>query len=641
MDKSRISKLETLLTEAQDAYYSGTPIMSDEEYDALADELQLIDPRNPALQKVGAAPPQDTVLKKRKHYIPMGSQRKVNTKTDFEHWASKSGADEFVIQEKLDGLSVELVYKDGKLVHAITRGDGEEGEDVTHTVSMMRGVPAKLPDFSGSIRGEIIMRKSTFEKKIKSNPKYQGMYANPRNTAAGLTRRKTVNPVVKYLWVIPFDLDAHDQSFKTEVEKIDYMQNELKLKAVRTSVVTVEDANKRYNWYATKKREELDYEIDGLVIKVNNLQRQKLLGEVDNRPKGQIAWKFAAEMRKTRIKRIEWDVGLTSRITPVGVLVPVSIGGVTVSRASLHNVKRVKDLGIYPDAEVLVSRRNDVIPMIEKALTPNAHPQFKIPTECPVCFGDVTFEGQFLICTNPNCLAKQRGNIKKWVKVLEIDEVGDKFIDTAVDNGYLLDPADLYGLSADSIAALDRQGTNSAKKIVANINKHRILPLSKFMAALNIPNVSTSTFDALAAHGFDSLEKLQKARARDFLGAPGVGTITADALYDGLQDKRQLISKLMLNGVSIKKKVTGKLSGQSFCFTGQISIKRGDAQKLVEVMGGEIKTSVSKGLTYLVQANPKSMSGKAQKAKKYGTKVIGEKEFMDLVEFSIKKLREL
>jgi DNA ligase (NAD+) len=641
MNEKRIARLETLIHEAQEAYYLGNPIMSDEEYDALFDELQIIDPHNPVLKKVGAPPPSDTILTKRKHAIPMGSQRKVNTQQDFVAWATKSGADEFVIQEKLDGLSIELVYKQGKLEHAITRGDGEEGEDVTHTVRKMRNVPITLDGFTGSIRGEIIMRKSTFETKIKDDPKYAGLYANPRNSAAGLTRRKTTHPIVSFLWVIPFDVDSHHDEFKTEADKLSFMHGKLGLKCVRSKTVDVASAIKRYNGYARKQRGVLDYDIDGLVIKVNNIQRQKLLGEVDNRPKGQIAWKFAAEMRKTHIITIEWDTALSGRISPVGVFEPVEVGGATLERASLHHVKRIKELGLYPNAQILVSRRNEVIPHIEKTINPYSRPPFKIPTECPVCGGDVEFEGEFLMCASPTCVAKQRGNIKKWVKVIGIDEVGEKFIDSAVDSGYLLDSADLYALSADSISALDRQGTKSAKKILTNINKHRVLPLAKFMGALNIPNVSTSTFEALEASGFDSLETLQKAKPKDFLNASGIGTITANALFQGLQEKSKLISKLLLNGVSIKKKVRGKLSGQSFCFTGQISIKRGDAYKLVESLGGEIKPGVSKGLTYLVQSNPKSTSGKTKKAQKYGTKVIGEKEFMDLIDFSIKKLRSL
>jgi DNA ligase (NAD+) len=245
------------------------------------------------------------------------------------------------------------------------------------------------------------------------------------------------------------------------------------------------------------------------------------------------------------------------------------------------------------------------------------------------------------MCSNKDCAAKKEGDIKKWVKKLDIDQVGESFIRAAIKAGFIKDPADLYMLSADTIATLDGYQTKSAKTIVRNINKTRELPLKKFMAALNIPNVGTATFEALEAAGYDSLYALQAAAINDFAMVPSVGDTTARAIHQGMIDKEELIAKLCHNGVKIKKKIKGKLTGKSFCFTGQISIKRGDAMKLVESLGGEIKTSVSRGLTYLVQASKNSTSGKAQKAKKYGTEVIDEKEFFKLVDFSFKRLQSI
>jgi DNA ligase (NAD+) len=266
---------------------------------------------------------------------------------------------------------------------------------------------------------------------------------------------------------------------------------------------------------------------------------------------------------------------------------------------------------------------------------------FEIPTNCPICGGKTEFEGEYLMCSNQDCPAKKEGDIKKWVKKLDIDQVGEAFIRAAIKAGFISDPADLYTLSADTIATLDGYQSKSAKTIVRNINKTRELPLKKFMGALNIPNVGTATFEALEAAGFETVRELQVATWGEFAAVDGIGDITAQAIYDGIVDKEKLIEKLFKNGVKIKKKIKGKLTGKSFCFTGQISIKRGDAMKLVESMGGEIKTSVSRGLTYLVQANKNSHSGKTQKAKKYGTEILGEKEFFDLIDFSFKKLKDL
>jgi len=301
-------------------------------------------------------------------------------------------------------------------------------------------------------------------------------------------------------------------------------------------------------------------------------------------------------------------------------------------------------LGVYPLADVLVSRRNDVIPYLEKVIPRAKSKQpgdFKSPTVCPVCTAATEFEGEYLICPNKLCPAKKEGDIKKWVKKLDIDDVGESFIRAAIKAKFIADPADLYTLSADTIATLDGYQSKSAKTIVRNISKTRELPLFKFMGALNIPNVGITIFETLENAGFDSIYKLQSAAWDDFLNIDSIGELTAKAIHKGLRTKEALIAKLQQNGVKVKKKIIGKLTGKSFCFTGQISIKRGAAMKLVESLGGEVKTSVNRGLTYLVQSSKNSVSGKSQKAKKYGTEVIGEPEFFNLVEFSFKRLQSI
>jgi len=644
MAKRRIKELEKILTEAQDAYYGSTPIMGDDEYDALADELASLSPKSKVLRRVGWGS-LSNALQKAKHAIPMGSQKKVNAESEFSGWIAKTKAKFYVIQEKLDGLSIELVYKKGKLAQAITRGDGETGEDVTHNVQRISNVLPRIPNFSGSIRGEIIIPTSTFEKKVRGKTFDGGKtYKNARNAAAGMTRRKTVSmTTVKFLKVISFDCDAEGVEFKKEHHKIRFLED-AGVDCVFTRVVDTAGAIKGYNHYAEKKRAKIDHEIDGMVYKVNSIKKQIALGVVDGRPKGQIAWKFDAEMRKTVLEDITWEVGLTGRITPVAHLKAVDVAGVTIKKASLHNISNMNRLGVYPYAEVLVSRRNDVIPYVEKVIPRAKSKQrgiFFTPDDCPVCGEDTEMDGEYLVCVNLKCPARISGAIKKWVKVLDIDQVGESFITAALAAGFLKDPADLYTLSVDTIAALPGYQRKSAKTIVRNINKSREVPLKLFMAALNIPGMGRGTFAALEGAGFDSIDKILHASGPEIAMVPGLGHATAVGLKPGLALKKDLITKLQDNGVKIKKKIQGKLSGKSFCLTGQISIKRGDAHKLIESMGGEIKTSVSQGLTYLVQASATSMSGKAKKARKYGTEVLGEKEFFTMVDFSFKKLRSV
>jgi len=633
---ARVKKLEKLLKTAQTAYYTGTPIMSDAEYDALFDELTTLDPKNKAITAVGYShstdSDDDARLTKARHKIPMGSQKKVNTKEDFVKWAKKTRAKTFVIQEKLDGISVELIYELGALKAAITRGDGDYGEDITHNVQHMKNVYKHLKAFTGSLRAEIIFENSVFQEHAA------GEYVNARNAAAGIARKKTTNKFAKHLSLIYYDVIDDNNTFEKEYDKVQYIQKNLMLRAVFTKRVTLENALKWYVHYAVKKRVSIDHDIDGLVYKVNNIGRQDRLGVINGRPRGQIAWKFAAEMRETVLEGITWEVGLTGRITPVAHLKPVQVGGVTITKASMHTAKNVRNMGAGPGAKVLVSRRNDVIPYIEKVLIPGV---VTIPDKCPICSDTLIEDGEYLMCANPDCDGKQQGDIKKWIRVTGMEFVGDSFVNKAIDKGILIDAADLYTLTSKTIQVLENHKEGSAKRILRSINRAREISLPKFFAALNIPGVGTSVFTALEKAGYDTVEKVLRARPCNVATLDGIGSKTAEAAQVGLVLKEALIRKLLDNGVVVKSKTVGKLTGMSFCFTGQISLKREVAMKYVESLGGEIKTSVSKGLTYLVQSNPKSLSSKSRKAQKYGTKVIGEKEFIKIVDFSYKKMREL
>jgi DNA ligase (NAD+) len=295
----------------------------------------------------------------------MGSQKKVNEEAEFVKWVKKTGAKTIVCQEKLDGLSVELVYKKGKLVQAITRGDGEEGEDITHNVIHMANTLPRLPKFTGSIRSELMIRKSDFKDYIS----YVGDYVNPRNAAAGISRRKTPDKRrLRYVRHVAFDCTADNvKKWNKEHHKIRFLED-MGVECVFTKVVDIKNAIKGYNLYQKKKRAKLDHEIDGLVFKVNDIAKQEALGEVSGRPRGQIAWKFAAEMRETILNSVSWEVGLTGRITPVAHVKPTIVSGAEIKKISLHNVSYFKSLKLFKGCRVLISRRGDVIPYLEKNL---------------------------------------------------------------------------------------------------------------------------------------------------------------------------------------------------------------------------------------------------------------------------------
>lgn len=363
---SRTEELKSLITQAREEYYNLCPTVSDQQYDAWVDELHRLEPKAPEVTAVGAPAPKFSVWEKTKHEIPMGSLSKANSKEEFEEWAERakeSGANSFYITHKIDGLSMELVYKSGKLVRCVTRGDGIIGENVTSNVSQVPSIPKNLPnEVNLMIRGEIVMMKEMFQKKYASD------YANPRNTAAAKVREKRDGgESCKDLNFLAYWMFMDDGIPKT-------MQ--LVMQSLRGYGFDVpdgvacsnnEDVKDEYE-KATKNRITIPYEIDGMVVSVNDMKILENMGDLNMRPHGQIAWKFEAAAAETKVIDVKWQVGPTGRITPIAILEPIGIGGVTVTNVSLHNIDMFKELALYKECRVLVERRNDVIPYIKTNL---------------------------------------------------------------------------------------------------------------------------------------------------------------------------------------------------------------------------------------------------------------------------------
>jgi len=634
LPRRRSEILEEKIKEAANAYYNAQPVISDEEFDKLCDELRTLSPHSSVLRQVGAQP--ISPLQKISHSIPMLSLAKVKTQQEFDGWAAGTGATKFIVEEKLDGISVELVYLNGTLQHASTRGDGEIGENITHSVLQMKNVFAELPNFSGSLRGEIILRKSLFEENFPE-------YANPRNTVSGLARKLESDQRLKFLEIIYTDLYT-EQGVSTEKKKLQ------KIESMGCSVVANHVCIDVAVWYEhyMEFRKGMDYDIDGLVVKVNDVPLQEELGIVGGRPKGQIAWKFPPLQAKTKLCDVLWQVGLTGRITPVAVLEPVELGGVTISRTSLHNLRNFRQLGLTDCSEVLLSRRNDVIPYIEAAFTPEGATccTYEIPSKCPACSGAAQETGDFLVCPSPQCSAKLVHDLTKWVEVVGLKDLGEAFLKDITQKLGVQTIADLYKLTIEQLLTLPGYKQTKAEKLITRIQNSKSLPFETFMAALNIPGIGKSTWVDIQQNGFtlDALldESQDNLLSESLQAVPNVGAITAQAVVAGLKNCRSIVRDLLAAGVSIQQK-TGPLQGMSFCFTGALpsGMSRGVAHKIVEKQGGVIKTSVSKGLTYLVQANPQSTSTKSQKAQSLGTKVIGEDEFLELAQFSTNMLMSI
>lgn len=384
MKTTNVSELVSRLKSADDAYYnSSEPLISDEEYDFLKDSLSQIDPKNDYLKKIGAPVSRDTPWEKAKHKISMCSLNKCNTEDEFIKWCNETGVDgvinTFVLQEKLDGLSINLEYENGTLKRAISRGDGVLGEDIFENVIRMNNVKKELKEnFTGSLRGEIILRLFEFEKLCTIQD-----FKNPRNAASGICKRHD-HLFSDYLTVLYYDAQSIKNNFESEKAKIDFIE-ENELEPVMNYVVSTKDAIKVYNEYIESKRSSISWDIDGLVCKVNDLKKQKFLGELGGNPAGQIAWKFPPIKRETKIIDVEWQIGRSGKITPVAILEPIQIGGITVKRSSLYNVDNFKNFSFNKGDTVVVSRQNDVIPCVLEITKKSSGSKLEYIDKCPSC----------------------------------------------------------------------------------------------------------------------------------------------------------------------------------------------------------------------------------------------------------------
>jgi DNA ligase (NAD+) len=633
--QARIKELEGLITKAREAYYNptgGLPLydIPDEVYDAWTDELSELKADSPAVTAIGAPPPATSEWKKAAHGISMGSLDKVNTLEEMTAWIMGVCGDKMeplLVTEKLDGISIHVKYEKGGFSQAITRGDGSIGEDISNNVVRMKGIPARLVDrkFSGSLRGEIVLLKG-------DHLKHFADYANTRNAAGGISKRFD-GKGCEHLSIMFYQV-VEGKDFESEGEQFEWLREQgLRIPnwyvtAMAPGIRTPHDL-----WveYQQTKRAELDYDIDGLVVRLNNIAKQISLGEKDGRPTGAVAFKFAAITRETTIRRIDWQVGGTGRITPVAVFAPVQVMGAEVTNASLYNLKYIQDLGVGVGAHVLIARANDVIPRVVSVRRPPSVVE-EAPAHCPTCGSGTMMDGEYLICPNTaDCSAQTVGRIKRYVKELDIKEWGETLIEKLVEGGLVKRVSDLYKLSEDQLAGVERMGKKSAQNVLKTLWDRNPISLENLLGACSIPLCASTTVKMAMDAGFDTLDKLKVADAGSLGRVSGLGPVKAQAMWKWFHDHGDIIDDLLAAGVKIKEKIRGSLSGLSFCFTGASSRPRGELEDLVRAAGGEVKASVTKKLTYLVMADANSTTTKAQAARKNGTKVLGEADFLRMV----------
>ncbi|MGP1520131.1 MAG: NAD-dependent DNA ligase LigA [Treponema sp.] len=633
----RASELETLIKKHQNLYYNETPELSDEDFDLLWDELRLLDPNNSLFTTV----PKDEWdgFKKEAHIIPMGSQEKAANNEAFLEWASNHKYESYLVQYKLDGASLELQYKNGTLTKAVTRGDGVIGDDITVNAIKMKGVIKELKvktlngksSFTGAVRGEVILPKDIF------NSMYTDK-ANCRNAANGIMKRKD-GKGCEYLQVICYDAgleknekDDYTQYFSDEIEKNEWLKisgfNVVETKICKNAQEVID-----FREEVSKKRSSLPFDIDGLVIKNIEIDLEDLKR---SRPDKQIAFKFDLEKAISTILSIEWsESGAT--YTPIAIIEPVHLAGTKVKRASLANPNVIFSLGLKIGSRVIVSKRGEIIPKIEALLdNPPSSTPIIFPKNCTSCRTSLINEGSRLFCPNPKCPKVMLHRIEKWVNVLDLKEVGKLLLKRLFDEKKVLSIKDLYTITVEELSSLERMGELSSQKVYASIHAKKEISLIEFIAGFDIEDVGLLMAEKIVASGVDNIEKLFLVSKEDIANIEGWAEKSASSFIQGLNFVKEEMKELLSSGyISIKsiEMKKGQLEGVSFCFTGELEkMKRKEAEKLVKELGGIVKSSVTKDLSYLVTNTPNSGSSKNKKAKEAGVTIIDENEFYQILE---------
>ena len=659
-------------------YVLNEPEISDAEYDRLFKELEEFESKYPELvtpdsptQRVGAKPLEE--FGTYKHSIPLLSLNSVSDEEevkDFDERVRKflgeaggAAAIEYVVEPKIDGLAMELIYENGVLSVGSTRGDGETGEEITQNLRTIKTIPLRIfsdaASASGSdsgvplslleVRGEVFIPVGKFKDlNMALGEKGARMFANPRNAAAGSVRQ--LDPRVTASRPLDFFAygvgRAEGKEFSTQWEVLAYLRRiGFKISPLIRRFETIRDAI-RYHEEVKEKRDELDYEIDGIVVKVNSIKQQERLGAISRSPRWALAYKFPAREEFTRVKDIVVQVGRTGALTPVAVLEPVPIGGATIHRATLHNEDELRKKDVRIGDTIVVKRAGDVIPEVVsviKSKRTGTEKEFKMPDKCPVCGAEVIKEGPIRRCIGVSCEAqlKERINHFASLRALDIEGLGEKVIEQLVDRKMVSDAADLFFLTKSDLLKLERMGGKSAQNILDALEKSKHTTLSRLIHALGIRHVGDHTA-SLLADKFRDLDALRNASYGDLIRIPEIGPEVASSilLFFAQESTMELLAKLERAEVSYEKKEAGigllvaeeerkLLEGKTFVFTGRIAMPREEAKGIVERLSGKVALSVSKRTDYVVAGE--EAGSKLDNAVRLGVKIIDEREFMRLI----------
>ena len=654
--KQRINELTELLTEANYRYYVlDDPHMFDFEYDHLLRELEDLEKTHPEFaredsptRRVGGQAL--TQFEKVVHPVPLMSLQDVFSQEELEDFLTKTIASEpnsvFSVEPKIDGLSVALEYVDGKFVRGATRGDGNVGEDVTENLKTIHSIPITLENAPARliVRGEVFMPKKSFHK-LNQRQEEAGkpLFANPRNAAAGSLRQ--LDPKVaasRGLDIYIFNIQlAEGVEFTTHSESLDYLEK-LKFKVIpHKSLQSVQAVVDHVAWI-NDSREDLTCDIDGAVIKVEDLAARERLGATAKFPRWAAAYKYPPEIKPTVVEDIIVQVGRTGVLTPKAVVRPVRLAGTTVTNATLHNQDFITQRDIRIGDTVLIRKAGEIIPEIlevELAKRPEGTIPYSLPDRCPVCAAPVERDpdGVFLRCTGTECPAQLGRIISHFVSrdAMDIEGLGSAIVDSLIERQLIRSPGDIYELQLEDIASLWKSGTTAAKKLLQAIEASKDQDLARLIYALGIRQVGVKTGKVLAAT-FGSLDALMAASTEELTAVEDVGAITADFIYTWFRQEQSqhMIQKLRDAGVNFTSKrviADNRFAGKTFVLTGALSkFTREEASEKIELLGGKVSGSVSRKTAFVVVGE--NAGSKERKARELGIAILTEDEFLEMIQ---------
>ncbi|MFH1783460.1 MAG: NAD-dependent DNA ligase LigA [bacterium] len=646
-------------------YVENNSVISDARYDKLLQKLIALEEEHPELitpdsptQRVGGTPSKE--FEPSKHILPLLSLSNAFSEEDLHAFDKRvkkllnyhEDKDvEYVCELKFDGVAINLTYEASSLVKGATRGDGTTGENITPNLKTIRTIPLRLRDKGKAtpfieIRGEVIMEHGDFAKLNKARGKEQEpLFANPRNAASGSIRQ--LDPKItarRRLSAFFYGIgDVKGPSFSRHSEVLDFLKKSgFRVNANSKTVANIDEAIKVCRKWADKKKD-LPYDIDGIVVKVNSRNEQEKIGELTKSPRWAIAYKFAPEQETTTINDILVQVGRTGAITPVAIMEPVEVGGVTVSRATLHNEDEIARKDIRIGDTVVIQRAGDVIPEVVKVVKEKRtgkEKKFKMPSKCPVCSSKlIRPEGDAVTrCSNIACGAQVKERIRHFTSrnAMDIEGIGTSHVEQLVDSNLISDPADLYFLKVEDLVPLERMGEKLASNIIEAIDKSKTQDLPRVLFALGIRNVGEHLSELLCSY-YSSLDELSLAKHHELEVINELGPTVAQSIVEFFHQEhnKDVITKLKKAGVNLflkeKKAVAKTLSGKSFVFTGELeSFSRDEASRMAKERGARVSSSVSNKTDYVVAGS--SPGSKYDKAKKLGVSTLTEKEFKKLIE---------